>query len=242
MGCDQRKFRLKHNFFIDDCQFSAPTYTTPGDDPEPTKAPTLKPETAPRGSNGDTKASDDAMIYGIIGAVVTVVLRVGNKTHFKKNCLVLLSFDVFWGRHTKFCYLLRFSSVLAGIEWAGRIDLNQQRPYDSSLTSDMRVSDIQFLLHSVVIFLLLILEFHISNSSLSIVFSCCAVKHTREHATSANFESRGNSSLLPFQKSESDIFGKELHRLRFEQRDSIADLLSLLPSDESKRSLTGARR
>jgi hypothetical protein len=32
------------------------------------------------------------------------------------------------------------------------------------------------------------------------------VEHTREHATSANFESRGNSALLPFQKSERDIF------------------------------------
>jgi hypothetical protein len=67
--------------------FSAPTYTTPISvvvvtTPEPTNAPSLKPEAAPRGSNGDTKASDDAMIYGIIGAVVAVVLLVIGATAY----------------------------------------------------------------------------------------------------------------------------------------------------------------
>jgi hypothetical protein len=104
------------------------------------------------------------------------------------------------------CCLLGLS-VGAGIEWTGRIYLNQQRPYDSSLTSCMYACKLHPIPssqrgdlappHSRI---------PASLTLHSRLFSlCCAVKRTREHVTSANSESRGKSSLpsslLPFQKS-----------------------------------------
>jgi hypothetical protein len=99
------------------------------------------------------------------------------------SCLCCL---VFWG-----------SSVGAEIEWTGRIYLNQQRPYDSSLTSYMWHA---WKLHSIPSSQRGDLppphsRIPASPTLHSRLFSLCCDSLTREHVTSANFESRGKSSL-----------------------------------------------